>query len=91
MRIVVLCSRSGCRKAASYGPHCQDHRNRRHRSAPRPSLQVAVLTAAEIAALQTKVAADAAPLFLVAMSWIATQQMHRMGMELPESRRVEGP
>lgn len=77
--IVTLCAEAGCPRAASYGPWCGDHRPATVRA--EPSVAIAHdLDRDEIAALRQQVEADAAPLFVIAMSWIARQQVAHLGL-----------
>lgn len=77
--IVTLCGAPGCPRAAVHGPWCGDHRPTR----AEPATVVAHdLDRDEIAALRHQVEADAAPIFVIAMNWIARQQVARLGVTL---------
>lgn len=77
--IVTLCAEAGCPRAASHGPWCGEHRPLR--TAPEPATVVAFdLDRDQIAALRQQVEADAAPIFVIAMNWIARQQVAQLGM-----------
>lgn len=78
-RSVVLCAEEGCPRAAAWGPYCNEHRRVGFQTLVAPDL-----SASELAEVKAKVAADAAPLFVLAIRWIAQQQMVRLGLELPE-------
>lgn len=74
--IVALCAAAGCPRAAAGGPWCVQHRPR-----PEPGLQVVGdFTPDEYAAIGAQVEADAAPLFVLAMSWIARQQLANLDL-----------
>lgn len=77
--IVTLCAEAGCPRAASHGPWCGDHRPLRQ--APEPTVAVAHdLTREDIGALRSQVEADAAPLFVIAMNWVARQHIAQLGL-----------
>jgi hypothetical protein len=77
--IVTLCSAPGCPKAVSHGPWCGDHRPRQ----AEPTITVVHdLSPDEYAALAAQVEADAAPIFVIAMSWIARQRVAHLGVTL---------
>jgi hypothetical protein len=78
--IVTLCSWSGCPRAASHGPWCGEHRPVRPAPAEPPLAVAHDLTREDIAALRAQVEADAAPIFVIAMSWIARQQIAHLGV-----------
>ncbi len=75
--IITLCAETGCPRAAFHGPWCGEHRPLR----AEPGVAVAHdLTREELAALRAQVEADAAPIFVIAMNWIARQQVAQLGM-----------
>lgn len=79
--IVTLCAEPGCPRAAAHGPWCGEHRPATVRA--EPSVAVAHnLSRDELAALRHQVEADAAPLFVIAMNWIARQQVAHLGVGL---------
>lgn len=86
-RSIAMCARSGCPRAANYGPYCDDHRQ------PGPGVVTALdLTDEELDAVRAEVDARAAPLFLIAMDWILGRQLTRLGIELaPITITVEEP
>jgi hypothetical protein len=77
-RAVSLCAEPACRRAAHWGPWCDDHR-----PSTGPRLVTAELTNDEIAQIRAEVNAKAAPLFLIAMDWILRRQLAQEGVELP--------
>lgn len=84
--IVIMCSEAGCPRAASWGPWCQQHRPP---AAPPPHGWTATtdLTDVEIAEVAREVEEKAAPLFILAMDFIARRQVARMGLELEAGDR----
>jgi hypothetical protein len=85
-RTVTMCSEADCPRAASGGPWCRQHRPP---AAPPPEGWSASgdLTAAQLAEVAREVEEKAAPLFLLAMEFIARQQIARMGLELEAGPR----
>lgn len=84
-RAISTCAVPRCPKIAHNGEFCEDHR-------PRPGVRVGVaahLTNDDYASIRAEVDAKAAPLFLIALNWLAGQQLTRMGIELPEAVTVE--
>jgi hypothetical protein len=79
-KTVAVCAHPGCPTIANWGPYCDDHRRPRvvGDSVARP------LTREEIDAVRAQVEADAAPLFLIAVNWLAREQMARIGIGAPE-------
>jgi hypothetical protein len=79
--IVTLCAEPGCPRAAAHGPWCGEHRPIRR--AFEPTTTVAFdLDRDQIAALRQQVEADAAPIFVIAMNWIARQRVAHLGVSL---------
>lgn len=80
-KIVALCAYAGCPRAAANSPWCAEHRPR---FAPDIGSVVVAhdLTEDEYITLRGHVEADAAPLFVLAMNWIAGQQVARLGVGL---------
>lgn len=77
--IVTLCGAPGCPRAAVHGPWCGDHRPAR-RAEPAATVIAHDLDRDEIAALRQQVEADATPIFVIAMNWIARQQIAHLGV-----------
>lgn len=74
-KTIELCAWKNCDRPAFNGPLCPTHRQ--------PQLTnviAAELTPTEITDLQQQVEADAAPLFVLAMNWLAGQQLARLGI-----------
>lgn len=68
---VTLCAEPDCGRAARWDSYCVEH-------APRPPLVTPFshdLSDAEYAQLRARVAADAAPLFLLALQFLLGQQV----------------
>lgn len=72
--VVVLCSAPDCPRTASYGPYCVAHRGRHETP---PGAVAVELTDEELDIIRDQVEADAAPLFLIAMQFIAAQEVSR--------------
>jgi len=77
-KTIGLCAIRDCPHPANYGPFCPDHRRQ---YAPEPAVAAADLTGDDIAELRAQVEADAAPLFVIAMNWIARRQVERLGYD----------
>lgn len=82
---VVICSTPGCGEVARYHTWCIEHApppppRPKRAWAPRVS-SAPDLTDAEYAELRARVAADAAPLFLLAMQFILGQQVRALAEE----------
>lgn len=75
-KIVTPCTEPGCNRAATNGPVCWEHRQRTSST----TVVTPHLTTDDIEALRAQVAADAAPLFVIAVNWLARQQMARLGV-----------
>lgn len=75
-KTIDLCAWRDCPNAADYGPFCANHRQ--------PTIGTATLDLDkdQLAAITAQVEADAAPLFVIAMNWIARQELTRLGVTL---------
>lgn len=78
--IVTLCGEPGCPRAAVHGPWCGEHRPTR-RTEPAATVIAHDLNRDEIASLRQQVEADAAPIFVLAMNWIARQRFAHLGID----------
>lgn len=77
--IITLCAEPGCPRAASHGPWCGEHRPLALRAEPNVAI-AHDLDRDQIAAIRQQVEDDAAPLFVIAMSWIARQHVAQLGI-----------
>lgn len=78
-RDVVLCVAGGCSRAASQGDYCHDHWEP---AGHRPGFAcTAALTDADYAQLRAQVAADAAPLFLLALNFLLGREVEALASE----------
>lgn len=69
---VVLCSETGCNRAASYGPWCVEHRAGHRSEHVVDSLRSThEFTEAQYAAIRRQLAIDAAPYIVAAFQFIA--------------------
>lgn len=68
---VILCAEPGCPRAAAYRSRCIEH----SATPPRVTSIAHDLSDAEYAKLRAQVAADAAPLFLLALQFILGRQV----------------
>lgn len=79
-KVISPCAEPGCTRAANNGALCWEHKQ--------PAISVPVvaqhLSPAELEALRAQVAADAAPLFVIAVNWLARQQMARLGINVDQ-------
>lgn len=79
---ITTCAVPRCPRIARYGDWCVEHR-------PEPGVRVGVaahLTNDDYAAIRADVETQAAPLFVLAMDWLASQQLARMGIELGDGQ-----
>jgi hypothetical protein len=77
-RSITMCVSPGCVRPALNSPWCPAHRTPGSRVLVRPDL-----SDEDIARITAEVEAKAAPLFVLAMDWIARQEMGRFGIALP--------
>jgi hypothetical protein len=78
-RAITTCAVPRCPRVAHHSEFCDEHR-------PQPGVRLGVaahLTNEDYAAIRDEVDAKAAPLFLIAMDWLTTQQLATIGIELP--------
>lgn len=83
---IDICAYAGCGDRARYGPFCGYHRLE-----PETIGVAHQLTEDDYDRIRAAVESKAAPLFLVAMNWLASQQLGRMGIELPAFEDREQP
>lgn len=78
-KVVALCAAPGCPRAAANSPWCIEHRPT---TTSVPIWPARDFSEDEYAALRAQVETDAAPLFVIAMSWIARQRVAHLGITL---------